>query len=275
MRITSKGNETFLFINGIGVNKRVSLGNNIELLPAQVDVNEKIIAKLVRNQGDYGLSLIFLWLVKSQLCITSKTQKQLAIDSWNSLWDIVLLSALFDCDAVCNFQCNKPVEKISEECEFHITNRHLRGLTTPNYLLTDDDICWIEKSFTTAKILLDKQNFSNAVHCLATYHWHSLPNARLALLWSGIEGLFDIDSELVFRLSLYISRFLEGDNVENRKRTFLQVKQLYNQRSAAVHGTRKIKDPDKSVKDSAHLLRRIIIHCIDQKQLPKIEELAP
>jgi len=275
MRITSTGNETFLFINGLEVKTRVSLGNNIELLPAQVNIDEGTIAKLVKNQGDYGLSLIFLWLVSSQLRITCNSQKQLAIDAWNSLWDVVLLSALFDCDAVCNFQCNKSIEKISEDCEFHITNHQLRGLTTPNYCLTDNDIYWIEKSFSTARNLLDQKNFSNAIHCLATYHWHSLPQARLALLWSGIEGLFDIDSELVFRLSLYISRFLEGDNQEKRKETFLQVRKLYSQRSAAVHGTREIKEPNKSVIDSAQLLRRIIVHCINQKQLPIIEELAP
>jgi hypothetical protein len=174
-----------------------------------------------------------------------------------------------------NFQSNKPVEEISKDCDFNITNYHLRGLSTPTYFLTEDDIKWIEKNFAKGINLLDKQNFLNAVHCLATYHWHSLPNARLALLWSGIEGLSDINGELVFRLSLYISRFLEPDNDENRKMIFINVKKLYDQRSAAVHGTRKIKDPDNSVANSAILLKKLIVQCITLNKLPISDELAP
>jgi len=275
MRIITTSNETFLYINGLGVKDRVVLGKNIELLPATVNVNESVIASLVKNQGEYGLSLVFLWLVKSQLHITSKNPKQLAIDAWNSVWDIVLLSGLYNCDAVCNFQSNKPVEEITRDCDFRVTNYALRGLTTPIYYLTEEDVKWIKEYFAIGRNLLDQPKFLHAVHCLATYHWHSLPHARLALLWSGIEGLFDIDSELTFRLSLYISRFLEANDIEKRKTIFLDVKTQYNRRSAAVHGNREIKDPEKSVSDSANLLKRLIISCITQNKLPISDELAP
>ena len=59
-----------------------------------------------------------------------------------------------------------------------------------------------------AKALLDDDGYSNAVHCLSSYRWHSMPRAQLALLWSGIEGLFRVDHELSFRLSLYAAKFL-------------------------------------------------------------------
>ncbi|MGD0005276.1 MAG: hypothetical protein ABSE06_13720 [Anaerolineaceae bacterium] len=275
MEIIGKGTETFLYLNGLGVTKQVRLGKNIELLPVTCTIDSKIIMDLSKDQGEYGVALIFLWLVKSQLHIISGSPKLLAKDAWNSLWDVILLSAIFNCDAVCNFQCNKPAEEITNACDFRVTNHQLRGLTQPMYYLNDEDIAWINEYFSNARNLLEQSKFLNAVHCLATYHWHTLPNAQLALLWSGIEGLFDINSELVFRLSLYIARFLEVDNEEIKKMTFNNVKKLYNQRSAAVHGAGKIADPNKSVDDSAQLLRKLILQCINNNNLPIIDDLAP
>jgi hypothetical protein len=253
IQIVGEGIETYLYLNGIGINRPVSLGRNIELLPATCSIDTVTVLDLSKDQGEFGVALIFLWLVKSQLHIISENPKSLAIDGWNSLWDAMLLSALYNCDAVCNFQCNIPIEEITKDCSFRVTNHELRGLG-PFYTLNDQDISWISQHFSTARDLLEQRKFLNAVHCLATYHWHSLPNAQLALLWSGIEGLFDINSELVFRLSLYIARFLEGDNEEKRKTTFNNVKKLYNFRSSAVHGSGKNANHDESVYDSAQLL---------------------
>ena len=220
MKIIGKGEERFLYLNGLGVNKQVKLAENIELLPVTCEIDLKIITDLSKDQGEFGVALIFLWLVKSQLHIISEDPKSLAIEAWNSNWDIILLAAIFNCDAVCNFESNKPAEEISTDCFFRVTNHHLRGLTMPLYYLKNEDIAWINEHFSNAKKLLERPNFLHAVHCLATYHWHSLPNAQLALLWSGIEGLFDINSELVFRLSLYIANFLEENNKENRRKAF-------------------------------------------------------
>jgi len=274
MKVYGTGHETYLYINGLGVNQEVSLGDNIELLPATPSFDVKNIADLVEDPLDYGVAIIFLPLIKSQLHITSTDSKSLSITSWNTLWDLVLLSALFNCDAISNIQCDKPIEEISNKCNFFITNHHLRGLSLPIYDLNEKDILWIEANFTTARELLNQPKFRNAVHCLATYHWHSLPNAQLALLWSGIEGLFNIHSELVFRLSLYISRFLEKDDHEHRKEIFNNVKNLYKHRSKAVHGSGKIKDPEKAITSSVQLLRNIIFTCIDNKDLPDQDKLV-
>jgi len=275
MKIYGKGNDTYLFVNGLGVYERVDLGNNIELLPANITVNQSLVASLSKDSGDFGLALIFLWLVKSQLHIVSDRPGSLAEKAWNSLWDIVLISAIFDCDAVCNFQCDKPAEELSTTSDFLVTNHQLRGISKPVYFLKEDDIKWVRENFSNGRVLLDNPQFSHAVYCLATYHWHSVPFAQLTLLWSGIESLFDIESELVFRLSLYISRFLEGDNEKNKKNTFNKVKNLYKQRSKAVHGTKNLIDPEDSVNDSAQLLRRIILRCVEQNHLPVVDDLAP
>ena len=98
---------------------------------------------------------------------------------------------------------------------------------------------------------------------------------QLAILWAGIEGLFEVNSEIVFRLSLYAARFLAPDNETERSQIFSDVKRLYKQRSAAVHGSKIKGDSNIGVEESARLLLRLIRKCIVCKSLPCIENLAP
>lgn len=275
MRISGRDRETYLYLNGIGVSKVLKLGHNIELLPANCSPNPNDIISVSKSEVDIGVISIFLRQVRSQLHIMTDDPKTLAMVAWNSLWDAILLSALFDCEAVCNFQCDKPAEEFNAECIFEITNYHLRGLTNSIYMINDEDCAWIEQHFQTARKLLNKSKFQNAVHCLATYRWHSLPRARLALIWSGIEGLFDVETELVFRLSLYIARFLVPTKNDDMKTIFLNVKKLYTQRSSAVHGSKIIGEEDFAVNNSAELLRTLIKQCVIIGDLPKVHELAP
>lgn len=275
MRISGNDQETFLYLNGIGVSRAIQLGQDIELLPANCSPKPDDIIRVSKSEVDIGVISIFLRQVRSQFRITAENPKALARLAWNSLWDAVLLSAMHDCEAICNFQCDRPAEEFNAKCRFEITNYHLRGFTKSVYGISDEEASWIEKNFHTARMLLDKTEFQNAVHCLATYRWHAHPRARLALLWSGVEGLFNIDSELVFRLSLYIARFLTPDNEEEMKTTFLNVKRLYKQRSAAVHGSRIKGEANKAVEESAQLLKTLLKRCIVAGELPCVKELAP
>jgi hypothetical protein len=191
------------------------------------------------------------------------------------MWDAVLLSAFCHCDAVCNLQCDTPAESFGPDSQLEVTNYHLQGLSTATHIISDDEAVWIEQNFEKARNLLEKPVFQNAVHSLASYRWHTHPRARLAILWSGIEGLFGVDSEIVFRLSLYTARFLEPDDEIERSRTFADVKHLYKQRSAAVHGSRIKGDAGVGVEESAQLLLKLLRRCVTCDDLPCIEKLAP
>jgi hypothetical protein len=275
MRISGYDRETYFYLNGIGISKKLKLGDNIELLPANCSPNPSDIISVSKSEVDIGVISIFLRQVRSQFHIMAGNPKALVVIAWNSLWDALLLSALFDCEAVCNFQCDKPAEEFGADCKLEITNYHLRGLTDTIYAINDEDHAWIEQHFQTAKKLLNKPKFQNAVHCLATYRWHSLPRARLSLIWSGIEGLFDVETELVFRLSLYIARFLAPTNYDDMKTIFSNVKKLYTQRSSAVHGSKIKGEVEDAVNDSAELLRTLLKQCIIIGDLPRVDELAP
>jgi len=108
---------------------------------------------------------------------------------------------------------------------------------------------------------------------MATYKWHSLPRVQLAVLWEGIESLFPISAELSFRISLYTALFLAGDDKSVAKQVFENTKELYNARSAAVHGG-KIKGNEATiVAKSADLLNQLIRKCAEKRSIPQINNL--
>ncbi|MEP4545481.1 MAG: hypothetical protein ABJ000_04820 [Saccharospirillum sp.] len=274
MKIEGKGTETYLYINGLKVNRPLRLSDNVELLPAESSPSPDSMISVSKTEVDFGITAVFLRQVTSQLKITSEAPESLVILAWNSLWDAVLLSAIYDCEAACNFQSDKPAEEFGSESYLSITNYHMRGLTFEPYELTQEDEIWIKSNYQKAKKLTNNNVFQDAVHSMETYRFHSLPKARLAIIWSGIEGLFGIQQELVFRLSLYIAHFLEPEDKEKRKQLFNSVKQLYKHRSSAVHGSKIKGKPHDHVVESAELLNRLIHKCIEHDGVPDVDELA-
>ncbi len=276
MQISGRGNETFLYLSGLRVDRSFSIGDNMELLPASCSPNPDDMVAACRSEIDLGVAVLFLRSVASQIHVCADSPKELAIRAWNANWDAVLLSAFCNCEVVCNLQCDVPAEQFSSTSQLDITNYHLRGFA-PNgpHSMTPDEAIWVEANIGRARSLLDIPAFQNAVHCLATYRWHSLPRVQLAVLWSGIEGLFGVDSEIVFRLSLYVARFLEPDDGVRRSQVFTDVKQLYKQRSAAVHGSTLKGDIRVAVTNSTELLLSLLRRCVADGALPRTEALAP
>jgi hypothetical protein len=129
--------------------------------------------------------------------------------------------------------------------------------------------------FSDARALLDTEKFQTAVHCLASYRWHSMPRIKMAVLWAGIEGMFGASTEIRFRLSLCIARFLHPDDADTRKQKFELVKKLYNSRSSAVHGAKVKGNINQSVEASAELLKELIHQSIIDRAIPNEEDLVP
>lgn len=153
---------------------------------------------------------------------------------------------------MCNLQSDVPVEELTTESEVYVTNYYLKGFSFSSYSLTDIDIGWIDKKNQISAP--DDEAYNTARHCLSTSRWHTIPRTRLAILWPGIEGLFKIDSEITFRISLYIAYFLEPDNPLKRRQIFNDVKKLYRIRSRAVHGGKVSIGTSDAADQSASLL---------------------
>jgi hypothetical protein len=116
---------------------------------------------------------------------------------------------------------------------------HLRILTcrsTGNEELGEADAEWIRIQFDKFNELASSsERFRFALE--ASNDWRYCKDARTAIsrLWAGIECLFGVSSELVFRLSLMAASVLYPRGSQRRE-CFHRVKKLYGVRSKAVHG---------------------------------------
>ncbi len=275
MAVEGRGTTTFLLVNGISVDRSIKLGEGINLLPAKCSPQPDDLISATKSEVDLGIAIIFLRQVSSQLRIDASDAKALAIKAWNSQWDLLLLGAFCLCGVSCNLQSDKPAEEFGSGSTLNITNYHLCDLSGQVHKINEIEAQWLEKYVPTGRKLLEEPRFQNAIHCLCSFRWHPHPRVQLAILWSGIEGIFNIDSELVFRLSIYISRYLSPENNDEKIRLFSLVKQLYKQRSRAVHGSEmKNEENKKAVEETAFLLRNLVKQIVMQG-LPNIENLAP
>ncbi|MES2902129.1 MAG: hypothetical protein V4723_20545 [Pseudomonadota bacterium] len=214
--------------------------------------------------------------IESQLRVVGTGEADVATRAWNALWDVLLLSAIYGIPVNCGLQSTAELSHFSESSRLSVIDYRIFAPPRLEAMeLSETECVWLEANFEKAQLLLNQHGLQNAVHCLATYHWHSLPRAQLALLWAGIEGLFSVDSEIVFRVSLYTAKFLAPQDKLAQQQIFAEVKQLYGVRSRAVHGGRLKGDPSDSVAKSVALLKRLIVACIECDGLPAIDELVP
>lgn len=277
MQIMGTRHTTYILLSGIEVPTAISLTENVKLLAADTShLDFKTAVATCSSPDDIAVVAAFIPRITAQFEIHAPTPKELAIHAWNSSWDALLLSAIFNTEISFNLQSDTEASSISDQANIRATNLHFQGLTqAAPHKLNEDDVTWIATHFNEASLLLDSDKFQTAVHCLASYRWHSMPRIKMAVLWAGIEGMFGASTEIRFRLSLYIARFLHPDDADERKQKFELVKKLYDSRSSAVHGSKVKGDLSQSVEVSAELLKDLIRQSVINRALPNENDLVP
>lgn len=147
--------------------------------------------------------------------------------------------------------------------DFHA--RLLINKDTRTDTVSPDDAAWIAKHFQTFnRLASESEAFRLALE--AAIDWRYAKEARLAVgrLWGGIEAVFGVTSELVYRISILCASLLE-ERGRLRKARFQAVKRLYGLRSKAVHG--EPLPPEQLVSamnDSYRLLRELLLLTIEK-----------
>lgn len=277
MKLVGKGQEMFVFIGGLSLPRTANLGDGIALRPVTRRLDPEVPMLFGVDPWEVQVIKLFLPSVTAELEVRAEHERALVAKAWNTLWDMVLIGGLFNCETSFNIQSNVSAEDYGPAAELMLTNFHFRGLVPkkPRAQLTEDDVVWLEANVERSRSLLPQMQYCDALHALASYRWHPNPRIQLAVLWAGIEGLFRVDTEQTFRLSLYVARFLSpGDDAE-RLRLFRATKVLYRRRSEAVHGTEIKGVAHDHVRESADLLCRLVKQCIAAGAIPDAEALAP
>lgn len=267
------GNECYLYVNGISVSKPIWLHDTVCLCPAKSAITWQEVMPLFGNDIDFSIAVLCNPTIASQLHIIGDDTEHLGVNAWNSQWDCVLLGALFNHNIMCNLQSDQPIEQIAMAKYVHITNYELRAILSDIYYISEEDQMWLENHYKMAYELLEKDSFQTAVHTMASYRWHSVPHVQLAVIWSGIESLFNVNTEVSFRISLYIANFL-GESEVQAQQIFKQVRKMYSLRSSAVHGNKTKDNLESAVVESANLLNRILRRCAELNRLPDVDNLV-
>lgn len=147
--------------------------------------------------------------------------------------------------------------------DLHIRMMDITG--TRQDSITTNDADWIRSNFAAANQLsAESERFQLALRAAVDWRFTTDKRSAIARLWSGIEAIFGISSELVYRLSVTGSCLLEHRGKERIER-FREIKKLYGVRSKAVHGEAMTESRlEAGVAQSFELLRDLLILQIER-----------
>jgi hypothetical protein len=136
-----------------------------------------------------------------------------------------------------------------------------------------EDATWTSKHFETFNHLAStSEAFRLALEAAVDWRFAKEPRLAVGRLWSGIEAVFGVSSELVYRISILCASLLE-ERGKPRKARFEAVKKLYGLRSKAVHGEPLSQDQLVSaMNDSNRLLRELLLLTIEKGHVLGVED---
>lgn len=138
--------------------------------------------------------------------------------------------------------------------------------------INNDDIHWIAKHYEIFnKLSAESDSFRFALEAAIDWRFSSDTRAAISRLWGGIESIFGIKLELIYRISI-LSASLLCPRGNQRKKKYLEVKNLYGLRSKAVHGEQLSEEKRiEAVYKSYYLLCDLLLliiekgHMLDEK----------
>jgi hypothetical protein len=192
----------------------------------------------------------------------------LAAKTWNALWIFHLLALACRCP-VLPLYC-----AANHGTRFTLANRNLVIHRLPSVgPASDANLDWAAKHFDTFHGMIGEDRFQNAVRCYGNAHYLFDDDAKIMLLWAGIEGLLDVDSELRRRIALHAAILLDGNPAE-KARYFERVKKGYDVRSRVVHGSRaKPETLQQGYALAGEVLLTLLRKCVELGRVPTTAEL--
>ena len=117
-----------------------------------------------------------------------------------------------------------------------------------------------------------EENFRFALEAAIDWRYAKDPRAAIARIWAGIEALFGINAELVYRISLFASTIMAKRGI-TRIEAYRRAKSIYGIRSKAVHGE-PLPDAKliSGLHDSFEILRTILLDCVSRRHVRREDD---
>jgi Apea-like HEPN len=129
-----------------------------------------------------------------------------------------------------------------------------------------DDLEWIRDNFDSFSKLFENKRFKIAIQALNSFSRVPFVDFSILSSWIGLESLFNINSEISFRLSYLIMNYIfNGRNYKD----FLKIKKSYDFRSKIAHvGDTNDRDSQSEAIFVFNLLCRCLRKTIELGELP-------
>jgi hypothetical protein len=256
--------------HGITVDQSFTLAPGITISPEIPLLDMQAVAEGSEKFSDYAAVLAGHKLANFSLDIEDRRgAKELAVKSWNALWQFHLLSLA--CSAPC---CSLYSTTLTTERHFSSANRNIMMRPFDEVkLATPAQLKWaLDHQIAFDKLTHDSV-FSAAMRCYGNSHYLFDLDMRIMLLWSGIEGLLSVDAEISRRLALYAALMLRGSSDE-KLAFFDKVKKAYSVRSKVVHGgALKPEALKQGYLDASQILVQLLARCVELGRVPLSEEM--
>ncbi|HEX8214003.1 MAG TPA: hypothetical protein VF582_00860 [Allosphingosinicella sp.] len=192
----------------------------------------------------------------------------LAAKGWNALWVFSLLA----------LACRAPVISLYSATndllpKFSNANRNVFIRPLRTWRPSDDELAWARKHYQAFISLLSEARFRSAQRYYNNSWYVQDHDARIMLLWAGIESLLDVDQELSRRIALHSAILFDGDGPQKVKR-YKQIKRAYVVRSKAIHGNAPDNEAmSESANFAAEVLLSLLRKAVGLGRLPSGAEL--
>jgi hypothetical protein len=230
--VVGNGPRVLIAGHGMVVCEEFMLAPGITVTPAIPRLPDALI---VHNNADFKTTfgaLAMERIANFSLAIDDAAGgKALAVKAWNSLWTFSLLA----------LACKSPVMSLYSAPEgssqLSLANRNIVINPLPTIASADiEKLQWAREHYEQFNVLVGDRRFQAAQRYYNNSHYLFDDDAKIMLLWAGIEGLLGVDSELRRRIALHAAILHDGD-ASAKAAHFTNVKKAYDIRSKVVHGT--------------------------------------
>jgi hypothetical protein len=265
------GSGTHLYIvgHGLRVDREVRIAEGLFLSPETPPAFDGSFGSTTSTLQAHAAMLAMERIATFSLRVEHPAGgKELVAKAWNALWLFSLLS----------LACRSPVVSLYSIAEGRLepspANRNL--IIRPaerNDPFSDEQLQWTRGNHQRFdKLVVDRQ-FSAAQRYYNSAHYLPDPDARLMLLWAGIEGLLNVDGELRRRIALHAAILHDGDR-EQKIALFRDIKRAYDIRSKVVHGAQADGDKlNSAVIFAGELLVGLLRKMVEMGRVPPTAEL--
>ena len=256
---------------GISVTQALELSPGVVLRPSPPKHEAEVVAEGCESLQEYAAILSMTEFATFFIEVADEPGgSALAARTWNSLWLFHLLA----------LACKRPCDALycwsgSSKIQFSLVTPHVVSREQPTSVLAAiEQLEWARTNIDSFHSLMSDPKFITSLLSYTNSHHLFGYRPRIMQMWSGIESLFNVSSEISRTVALYSSLMLEKENVDARYACFKRIKKDYDARSRVVHGGVSNESAlEEAYRRASEILAALLARCVELARVPTPEEL--